>query len=715
MWIKGIRVENVGPHKSLDVKLRLGSVGVFGSNGSGKSTLIDLVYSALTNDFGRFPAAKADLVNLAAEAKAPAYVEVDAEHNGVAFTVRRGLRGKNPHVLTFPDKEKDNTFTDARLIADELGKIGLDKRLLDFAVFKPQNQIYSFIDVIPSVRGKAYQVLNRTEDCETFYAVLGDALKAYGNVAAVVDNSDELTERAATLAAERDALKAEKATQEGNYLLPDHKTRAAEIVEADRRFLQQQEELERLKGEAKRLYADVLEPAQQKEAKLWQRVVDLEGQLREVEPAAQAARDFLQRWEQVQAYRKQRDRLDKEAAELEKLRDRVPPKPAAGEPTEAEIQGKRVVLSKLVAEQTAAEKRLTRLTQAGKKLDTCPTCGQDVPADTGAYAEAAAAVAALPAKIAALGTQIADKARLLHTYAERRSLLREWEVRKEAHDRAALALTAVAEPEGDLPEARATLAQLTDVTNQLKSAKAFHADADKAKAAAWAKYEANTDRRTELEAELADAKQDEARLKRAKDRLAEDRAARLAVATLDGRIAEYAARLRETKADLARVRERVKASYRARKLAEILERARDVVHRDGLPQRVAQANLHRMEADINAGLAHFGSPFWVEADEDLTFVAHKPGLPSHTAGLLSGGQKMVLAVAFWNAVASMYRQDIGMLVLDEPTANLDAANVPGLAEAMAAFTGSVRGKRQLIMVTHADALRPAFDQVISLG
>ena len=37
-----------------------------------------------------------------------------------------------------------------------------------------------------------------------------------------------------------------------------------------------------------------------------------------------------------------------------------------------------------------------------------------------------------------------------------------------------------------------------------------------------------------------------------------------------------------------------------------------------------------------------------------------------------------------------------------------------LAEAMAAFTGTVRGRRQLIMVTHADALKSAFDQVVTL-
>lgn len=716
MWIKGIRVENVGPHKKLDLKLRLGSVGVFGSNGSGKSTLIDLVYAALTNDFGRFAGVKTDCVNLTADAKAPSYVEVDAEHNGVNFTIRRGLRGKPGHRLLLPDKVADNEHTDARVIADELARIGIDKRLLDFAVFKQQGQIYSFIDDIPSVRGRAYQVLNHTEDCGAFYDVLGDFVKEYGGTNSVVsDNSDELTERLSGLVSERDVLVAQRADQEANYLRPEHRAKAEEIVEADRLFLQRAAEIERLKSESKKIFEELLEPAQRKEEGLCRRVVAAEDDLREIETTTQNAREFLQQWEQVQAYRRQRDRLNREAVELEKLAGRVPPKPDSGEPTEAEIQGKRVVLAKLEAEQAAAEGRLARLMLDGRLVDTCPTCGQDVTADTGAYAEALAAANAMPLKIDTLTKQIAAKEELRRVYATRNRLLQEWQVRQEAHDRAVKALKEVNVPDGDPEEAKAAVARFAELSSQLKTAKAAHVEADKAKAAAWAKFEANTDRQTELEGEMAAERPDEARVQRAKTRLAEDRAARLAAATLDGRIREYAARIKETKSDLAQLREQVKAAYRMRKLGEILERCRDVVHLDGLPQRVAQANLHRMEAAINAGLAHFNSPFWVEADADLTFLVHKPGMPPHSAGMLSGGQKMVLAVAFWNAVASMYRADMGMLVLDEPTSNLDAANVAGLAEAMAAFTGSVRGKRQLIMVTHADALRSAFDQVIDLG
>ncbi len=714
MWIKGVRVENVGPHKSLDLKLRLGSVGVFGANGSGKSTLIDLVYSALTNDFSRFAAAKADLVSLTAEPKAPSYVEVDAEHNGVSFTVRRGFRGKNPHVLTFTDGQGEKTQTDARLIADELGRIGVDKRLLDFAVFKPQNAIYSFIDAIPSVRGKAYQVLNRTEECELFHTVLGDAAKLYGSAAAVADNSDELAERINTLAAERDRLLAEKADHEARYLKPEFKKAAEAMVERDRRFLQNAEQLQSLNNEIKTLF-DALEPIKEDAARKWNRVCALEQQVLELEPVAEAARQFRDRRDRFEAYRRQKDKLDRECVELEVLRRKVPPEPAEPEPKEADVQPLRVRLARMQADLKAAEDRLDKLTSDGIKLDTCPTCGQDVPATEGAYAEAFAAAFALPPEIRKLETGIADKARLLRSWSERNRLLHEWEVKKAAHAAATANLKPVPEPEGDADEARATLDTLADLKNQLRSAKAFHDDADRKRTAAWAKYEAATDRHAQVEQAMAAGRQDEARVRHARDRLAEDHAARLAAATLEGRIAGLRDAIRDTKADLSRLRERVRVAYRGRRLAEILERAREVVHRDGLPQRVAQANLHRMEADINAGLTHFNSPFWVEADQDLTFLAHKPGLPPHPAGALSGGQKMILAVAFWNAVASMYREDIGMLVLDEPTANLDAANVAGLAEAMAAFTGNVRGKRQLIMVTHADALRPAFDQVVNLG
>jgi len=139
------------------------------------------------------------------------------------------------------------------------------------------------------------------------------------------------------------------------------------------------------------------------------------------------------------------------------------------------------------------------------------------------------------------------------------------------------------------------------------------------------------------------------------------------------------------------------------------------LHRQALPQVVAQSNLEDMEKDINDVLELFGSPFWVEATSDLSFVVHFPGEPPKAAERLSGGQKSVLAVAFRSAISSLFKSEIGLMSLDEPTAGMDDQNVSYLAEALTRYAAEVRGHRQVIMITHAEQLRNSFDQVVNLG
>jgi len=58
---------------------------------------------------------------------------------------------------------------------------------------------------------------------------------------------------------------------------------------------------------------------------------------------------------------------------------------------------------------------------------------------------------------------------------------------------------------------------------------------------------------------------------------------------------------------------------------------------------------------------------------------------------------------------------VGLLALDEPTANLDEDNRSFLADALSSLSTKISGHRQIIMVTHADNLRGCFDQIITLG
>jgi DNA repair exonuclease SbcCD ATPase subunit len=122
-----------------------------------------------------------------------------------------------------------------------------------------------------------------------------------------------------------------------------------------------------------------------------------------------------------------------------------------------------------------------------------------------------------------------------------------------------------------------------------------------------------------------------------------------------------------------------------------------------------------MEDDINKVLKRFGDPFWVEASDDLSFIVHFPGEPPRSAARLSGGQKGILALGFRTTVSSIFGAEIGMMALDEPTAGMDASNREAMGEVLVRFAAEVRGRRQIIMITHADELRSSFDHVVDLG
>ena len=111
----------------------------------------------------------------------------------------------------------------------------------------------------------------------------------------------------------------------------------------------------------------------------------------------------------------------------------------------------------------------------------------------------------------------------------------------------------------------------------------------------------------------------------------------------------------------------------------------------------------------------FGSPFWVEADQNLSFKVHFPASPPRAAGALSGGQKAILAICFRMAINKLFGANVGMMFLDEPTAGLDNENIEYFREALLSLATKVRGKQQVVIITHATELQSTFDQVIEIG
>jgi exonuclease SbcC len=149
-------------------------------------------------------------------------------------------------------------------------------------------------------------------------------------------------------------------------------------------------------------------------------------------------------------------------------------------------------------------------------------------------------------------------------------------------------------------------------------------------------------------------------------------------------------------------------------LLDTISEAGEVFHWNNLPKVVSQANLELLVNDINKNLQLFNSPFVVEADQDLTFKVYFPGQLPVKAKQLSGGQKVMLAIAFRSALDRVFGHDTGMMYLDEPTSGLDADNVKYFHDALQKLAERQGADRQLVVITHVHELSGAFDQLVQL-
>lgn len=142
----------------------------------------------------------------------------------------------------------------------------------------------------------------------------------------------------------------------------------------------------------------------------------------------------------------------------------------------------------------------------------------------------------------------------------------------------------------------------------------------------------------------------------------------------------------------------------------------ELTHHSAAARFVAQQNLQRLQAYVNEYLTMFQAEFRVIADEGLSFVAHfLDGVRRQPADRLSGGQKVVLAIAFRLATNLSLAAGVGALYLDEPTAYLDRTHIRGFEPALARLREfSTAGGLQCIIVTHETALAPLFDAVVTL-
>jgi len=711
MWFRSLRIVNVGPFKDKTLTFTKGSVGIFGRNGAGKSTILNLLYALPTNDFSRFDGVKTDMINNTADSKAEAFIQGEIEHNGVVLNITRNFK---------PTKARPNTvlvlagetLTNSDKAQEEIERVlGVERKLLDLYVFKEQHKVYDFLTTTQSERAKAYQVLCRTEVCETIWDMLGNFLhKDKDIVTEIVDNSDTLLAEISLSKERLKALEEQKVTVSESLCEEKFKTRYEELID-------QQKRLEVLQKNKTKVEAYLRASKEERDAKssevdeLFKLVTVCRDKVDKRENKADDTRAALKSFDSYKKYRQRRQAL-KDAAEALQVEhsSRVVPKLVDGV-NEQEALVKR--LTRLEDSLSAAQEVVAVFTKDG--CVSCPTCATPVQHLSEHLEKLKLRIKNYPAEIAALTEQLEDIDNYLVESAQYNKWKIGYDARLKANQEARDALKDITAPDGDEEALRAWLEKFTALEAELADTVTKLDVKEKQLTQVTANVTAQTKQLEEILQEITVTTVEPSKLEKAKRRLAEDVAATNELAKLSGEIKGETKLLESKEQELKKLKVRLKRSKHIKRMAQLITVAREVLHRDRLPRRVAQTNLARMEGDINENLSFFGEPFWIEANEELSFIVHKPGEPPQAAGRLSTGQRVVLALAFWPAVVSLWASDLGMLALDEPTANLDADNRKFLSQALGSMTAKVRGQRQLIMVTHDHDLRTSFDQVVDLG
>jgi len=151
-----------------------------------------------------------------------------------------------------------------------------------------------------------------------------------------------------------------------------------------------------------------------------------------------------------------------------------------------------------------------------------------------------------------------------------------------------------------------------------------------------------------------------------------------------------------------------------------LNKIADWLHYSNGPHKLAQRIMLDLTDDTNRFLETLGSPFSVSIDnETLGYLfSMNDGSGPETpmpAEALSGGQKVLLAVAFRLASYCMFAGKYGLLSLDEPTAYLDDANVANFCTLLESIKSTaVSMDLQILISTHERAVLPYMDSVLDI-
>lgn len=707
MRIEKIRLKNVGPHEDLVVELAKGLVGILGANGAGKSTLINSVYAALTNDFSRFGGTKADVIKNDC-GRANSFIELTGCHRGRDFLLTRWLK-PNKNQLNIGEKE----YTKASEVNEAVEReLNIPKSIIDKYVFVNQWDMFSFLSQTASERAKTFQHLCGVSSASKIHKTCSEYVNKIKGTE-IIDNSLELTEQIEThearLAELSDEFEADEKLQVEDSVIDEAlvlltkkeecdvalefvttKTLELEevresITEYKDQYLLAKQTRSFLRGELLKVKEHSLYPLTQQYSGLKTLCKDIRIVKKRVKAAAedrQTARAAVAELEEEDS-----DRID-------------------------EIDTRQEELLALKGLQSHFDEFSKANFIRGEE---CPTCKQSV--DKHHIEQIRSEVKARELELGKLQDEYEELVALRQRHEELVDAYT-WAVNVHEKAKEQLAWHEDELPEGfersDLKVIGELAAQARGIRTDLRKNSKDRILGLKAMVQELRKQEKKLAAEIKANQELVDQMPDADDFIAASDLIEKQQELEHRLDTLEKLHSEVNLSAERLKGTLKNLKSKLAEQAKIRNLTEVISETGDLFHWNNLPKIVAQSNMELLVGDINENLELFNDPFFVEASDDLTFRVFFPGKPPVKASQLSGGQKVVLAIAFRAALDRVFGHDAGMMFLDEPTAGLDADNITYFHEALEQLASKVTESRQLVVITHVQELGGVFDQVVEI-
>jgi DNA repair exonuclease SbcCD ATPase subunit len=709
MLLKSVKLVNFCQHVNREVNFSKGLNLIVGPNGSGKSNILNGIYGCLTGDFTRNDGISSDNVTAGRPKGKATSLKVDFSHNGYDMSMTRTIDPSGRELIL-----GGIPYTSDKEVAEKLlAVLNVDKTILDQYVFIEQWDHFGPLALTPKTRIGAFQKLYRLDRME--------------NIAKAISSGDAKLADIGKQAFDLQTLKAEafNLQKKGLELIAKLQTMPS-LEDLDSQASVLSGSVDGYK-KAQKLRSDG-QAAEQKElikaseiativglkANRSAELLEIGNALDDLRYSYEAAKKSETDWVRYESYMLTKGSMEQtlEAVRKEKEAHQEPIKPSGYIEDTANASAR---LDYIKFRLGQAKNLLSSINEKDKSAK-CPTCETPVSNLTEQLKQAHADSTTMADELLLLSSDmdVTLKYNQAKNYYDR--WFSNWLVRANAASGNLASLEVYPQPVTSKEEAKKVIDLYNATHNQLTATASQIQNCDVTLAKLSAEREAILESIERIVTELKDYEMfTEEDANSAASVLETIRAKRQEVNKLNTDIAVNEADIRTIngKISFAENQERQAALHVT--WNHRIDDLRRTYKYDALPTVVCFRYTQRVVDKLNDILSTIGAPFTISLQKDLAFLADF-GSHKVNAGRLSGGQKVLLAIAYRIAVNCTFASNLGLLCLDEPTVGLDDGNIGALEKAFECLKEfSETNGVQILVVTHERGIKHLFDNTVDLS